>query len=92
MTFLPTVALTESTESDGEGTKEPMKIFYEVIAQQTPSERFASGAVFDISRIYRGQFEEIVLSSDALELWKFFASAYLVYCENPEIVGTLDSG
>ena len=56
-------------------------------AQQAPSERFATGAVFDISRQYHTEFEEAVRSADPLSLLKYFAGAYDLFCEHPDVVG-----
>ena len=61
--------------------------FFEEIAQQSPSELFASGAVFDIVRQNRDVFEQIVRSNDALSLQQFFMEAYVLFCTSPEAVG-----
>lgn len=60
---------------------------FEQISQQPPSELFASGVVFDIVRQNHETFEEVVRSNNALLLQQFFAAAYSLYCENPEVVG-----
>ena len=55
--------------------------------QKTPSEHFASGAVFDIIRQNHKQFTDIVNSNNALALESFFANAYIAFCNQPQIVG-----
>ena len=58
----------------------------EALETGAPSEIFASGAVFDISRQQRENFEEIVRSGNSGILLKWFIDAYNLFCENPAIV------
>ena len=63
-----------------------LKSFFEQMVQRSPSESFASGAVFDIARQQRGILEQIIRSNDASGLHKWFVNAYTLFCTNPQIV------
>lgn len=70
------------------GSKEDiLKEFFEQMRQKTPSDHFASGAVFDIVRQNHEAFERIVRDKNALDLRTFFAKAYMLFCDQPQIVG-----
>ena len=64
-----------------------MKMMLQNMMQKTPSEHFASGAVFDIARQNHDQLALIVNSNDAMSLKSFFANAYVTFCNQPQIVG-----
>lgn len=67
--------------------EEIFKMILEQQAKSSPSDQFASGAIFDISRQQREAFEQAVCSNDALLLLKLFANAYYLFLNNPEVVG-----
>lgn len=70
------------------GSKEDiLKEFFEQMRQKTPSDHFVSGAVFDIVRQNHEAFERIVRDKNALDLQTFFAKAYMLFCDQPQIVG-----
>lgn len=64
-----------------------IKMILEQQSQRSPSEQFASGAVFDISRQQREAFWQMVRSNDVKSLWRLFANAYDLFLGNPGIVG-----
>ena len=64
-----------------------MKMMLQNMMQKTPSEHFASGAVFDIARQNHDQLVFIVNSNDAMSLKSYFANAYVTFCNQPQIVG-----
>lgn len=55
-------------------------------SQKSPSEHFASGAVFDISQITRASFLKTAQSKDAIQMLKLFTDAYFLFLNKPEIV------
>jgi len=63
------------------------KMILDQMGQKTPSEHFASGAIFDITRQNHDVFERIVRSNNPMELHSFFTKAYMLFCNNPQIVG-----
>ena len=65
--ILPFASLAEDTDKN---KNESFEEIFRHVTQQAPSERFATGAVFDISRQYHTEFEEAVRSGDALSLLK----------------------
>lgn len=67
--------------------EEIFKMILEQQAQRSPSEQFASGAVFDILRKEREIFEHVARANNALTLQKLFADAYSLFLNNPEVVG-----
>lgn len=80
--------LSGGAEADAPDSRESiLDDLMKQISQQSPSYLFASGAVFDIVRLSRDTFEQVVQSGDALALLQFFAAAYSLFCENPEVVG-----
>lgn len=64
-----------------------MKMILQNMSQKTPSENFASGAVFDITRQNHERFAYVVNSNDAMALKSFFANSYVTFCNQPQIVG-----
>ena len=69
-------------------TKEDIyKRIMAAMSQRSPSESFASGAVFDIVRQQHSTFETIVRSGDVLALREWFLTAYNQFCSNPAMVG-----
>lgn len=66
--------------------EELFETLFEQMKQVSPSERFASGAVFDIVRQCHEDFEKTILSEDAMALKVFFIKAYIAFCKNPQIV------
>lgn len=68
-------------ESEAEGFD------YSALFDVPPSDAFASGAVFDISRQNRELFLEVLQSGDASLLRQLFEEAYALFKESPEVVG-----
>lgn len=64
-----------------------LKMILDQMGQKTPSEHFASGAIFDITRQNHDDFERIVRSNNPMELHNFFTKAYMLFCNNPQVVG-----
>lgn len=56
-------------------------------ANESPSKRFASGAVFDIVRQNRMTFLQSIQAKDVLSLKMLFVNSYMSFLANPEIVG-----
>lgn len=83
----PKAAQASQSPKDANSKEDFFKMFFEAERQKAPSENFASGAVFDISRKFRDKFKTIVDSNNALQLNQFFSKAYLLFCSQPEIVG-----
>lgn len=77
----------QTTVQKIESKEDILKKMLEQIRQQTPSDHFASGAVFDIVRQNHDIFEHIVLAKNALDLKVFFTKAYMLFCDQPQIVG-----
>ena len=77
----------QTTVQKIESKEDILKKMLEQIRQQTPSDHFASGAVFDIVRQNHDIFEHIVLDKNALDLKVFFTKAYTLFCNQPQIVG-----
>ena len=67
--------------------EEIYKNIFEKMAQKSPSEHFASGAVFDILRQQREVVEQIIRSNDSTALLNWFVNAYNLFCTNPGVVG-----
>lgn len=77
-----------SSSISEKGKKEDiLKLILEQMGQKTPSEHFASGAIFDITRNMHSNFEQIVRSNNPSALHEFFSGAYMMFCNNPQIVG-----
>ncbi len=71
-----------------ERPKEDMlKLFFEQQMQKAPSEHYASGSVFDISRQNRDMFLQTLQSTDCGSLLMLFVKAYFLFCNHPEVVG-----
>ena len=64
-----------------------MRTILQNMSKKTPSEHFASGAVFDITRQNHNLFEKVVNSSNAGALGDFFINAYVAFINQPQIVG-----
>ena len=77
-----------NTETNPEN-RDGMQRVLDMLLKQPPSQRFASGAVFDLVRQHHRKFEEIIHSGNVLQLWKFFTEAYIFFCRNPQSVGFL---
>lgn len=73
--------------SKAKSKEELFRMAFAQVAQQSPSEMFARGAVFDYTRAHYDQFKSIVRANDALALWRFFMAAYGTYCNNPGSLG-----
>ena len=82
---------TQPDVNNGISKEDIIKKMLEQQSQRSPSDQFASGAIFDISNKKRDAFEQIVRSNDALSLRKFFADCYSSFLTNPEIVGFIPS-
>ena len=64
------------------------KIISDILLSQSPSEHFAAGAAFDISRRFHEDFEQAIQSDNCVgELHKFFTISFFTFCEHPEVVG-----
>lgn len=59
----------------------------EMLSNRSPSEQFASGAVFDMVRQNHDTFARIVQSKEAMKLLSFFSGAYSYFVNNPQSVG-----
>lgn len=70
----------------GNSKEEIIKNAVMQMAQKSPSEHFATGAVFDIASQQHETLENIVRSGNATALLMFFADAYKTFCSNPGIV------
>ena len=69
-------------------TKEDFyQMFMQQEAQRSPSDQFASGSVFDISRLYRDAFYFAASSNDVGSLYKLFVDSYYLFLDNPQVVG-----
>lgn len=62
------------------------KIF-EQQAQHAPSESFASGTVFDLSKQNREMFLDVLHSKNAMALQQLFVNEYALFLGHPERVG-----
>ena len=77
----------EENELEGMTKEDIFRMFFEQKAAQAASVDFASGAVFDLSRVFRSHFIEAVRANDAIALHKAFAGAYIMFLEHPEVIG-----
>ena len=73
--------------SDSVSKEDIFRMILEQQAQRTPSERFASGAVFDISKQSRELFLNVLRSNDAMALKQLFIKTYMLFMEHPEWIG-----
>ena len=63
------------------------KLLAALKSQETPSEQFVSGALFDLSRSARKYFIEAIHSeSDAMELLKLIMNLYEMFLDQPQLV------
>ena len=71
-------------------TKEEFfKKYVEVNKKKAPSDIFASGAVFDLSRLVRMKFEEAFRENSLNSihsLYLLFVNSYFLFLEHPEVV------
>ena len=67
--------------------EEIYRMIMQNMSQKSPSEHFASGSVFDITRQNHNRFAQIVDSFDAGALKNFFVNAYVTFINQPQIVG-----
>ena len=82
-----TTSGNQGNSGAGPSGDDAMKRLFEMLSNRSPSEQFASGAVFDIVRQNHSRFEEIVRSENALQLHNFLVGAYVTFCDHPQIVG-----
>lgn len=78
-----------ASQRDYEKCDSRENLFKMIIEQETrksPSEHFASGAVFDISRQNRNTFKQ-ALSANDLSILELFVNSYMLFLNNPKIVG-----
>lgn len=77
---------TEDTVATGEKEEESSKDIYEDFLKDAPgmapSEYFATGAIFDISKMYRKDIKEIADSYDVATLLSFWSIVYVEFCES----------
>lgn len=82
---------TEATPPPASGKVSPASDRYEIIrklmSQRSPSDQFASGAVFDFVRQNQALFNNIVRSKDMLKLQEFFVNSFMTFYFHPEAVG-----
>lgn len=64
------------------------QMLFEMMSMRAPSDQFVSGAVFDISRQYRDAFMQAIRSNDLMLLLKRFKDAYMLFLNNPQVVGS----
>lgn len=63
------------------------RMIMEQQSQKSPSDHFASGAVFDICRQQRDAFYTSARSNDAVSLLRLFVNSYSLFLDNPQVVG-----
>ncbi len=84
----PAPAEAEPDSAPAAGSKEELyRQIFEMYARKSPSERFVSGAVFDLSRQNRDVFLQVLGTRDATSLLSLFIGAYHVFLANPGAVG-----
>ena len=71
---------------DAKSKEEIYQMLFDFQRKRAPSEKFADGAMFDISRLSRDSFKKIVYANDALRVLLFFQNAYALFCDHPEVV------
>ena len=64
-----------------------IRMIMEQQSQKSPSDHFASGAVFDICRQQRDAFYTAARSNDAVSLLRLFVNSYSLFLDNPQVVG-----
>ena len=72
--------------AESKSKKEIQKKIIQIITARAPSEIFASGAVFDISRLQRDRLLYIVHSMDTIALHLWFFQAYTILMTQPEVI------
>lgn len=77
----------QKQEKTGDSKEEIYQDALQSSGEKSPSELFASGAVFDITRQNHDEFADVVNSLDAHSLLEFFTKAYITFCNQPQIVG-----
>ena len=84
----PSAAERQTPPASGTPAKEEvLKAILEQMAQQSPSQHFAQGSVFDIVRQQHSAFEKIVRARDVMSVHRFFINAYLSFCSDPAAAG-----
>jgi hypothetical protein len=79
---------TESVAEQRAFSKEDIfKMILEQQAKRSPSDHFASGAVFDLSRQNREEFLNVLQSNNAMALQQLWRQTYSLFLEHPECVG-----
>lgn len=73
--------------NEANSKEEIFEVLFTHMRQKTPSEHFATGAVFDIVRQNREIFVKNARELEVIALTKLFASAYTEFCKNPQIAG-----
>lgn len=76
-----------AANSTNRSSEDIYKKILEMQAQRAPSESFAFGAVFDISRQSREIFLDVLRSNNAMALKQLFVKAYMMFLQHPEYVG-----
>ena len=59
------------------------------MAEQSPSQRFVQGSVFDLVRQNHDRFAHAVISNDLRFLQSFFIKGYGLYLDNPSALGAI---
>jgi hypothetical protein len=80
-----------STPSTSTTKEDIIKAIFEQMAQQSPSQHFVQGSVFDIVRQQHSAFEQIVRNHDVMSVHKFFINSYLSFCSNPNGAGFINA-
>ena len=87
-----TVASDTTPENAAASSKEDIyKKIFEQMSKQSPSRHFASGSVFDVVRQHHDVFEKIVRSKNVMAIQRFFATAYLSFCNDPSSAGVANA-
>lgn len=63
------------------------KSLIEEYSKHSPSEKFALGGVFDISRLIREYYIDSCETNDVAGVHKHFINSYKLFLDNPEMIG-----
>ena len=71
----------------GEMPRNPSEALMDALGRRPASEVFSSGAVFELSRLYRDHFLKALQASDDRKLFNLFRALYSLFLDQPEIAG-----
>lgn len=72
-----------------EGVNKKEKLFEKLLSQRSPSDLFASGTVFDISKFVRPDYLEALRSNNVMDLKQIFVKSFMLLMQHPEQVGLM---